>query len=260
MNTIPHLRTVSYMKKLMGLMLCAVLLVVLAQGALAQGKLKVATEAGFMPFEFVAEDGSLMGFDMDLMKAIADKLDMELTIDNISWDGLIPALQNGNYDAIMAGITITPERAQSVAFSEPYFESVLTIVVRSNNNDITDLDSLKGKTVAVQISTTGDYAAEEIEGIGGLLRYNTVPEAMQNVIMGTAHAMVIDLPVAEAYLAANPNAPLKHVGPVADNEFFGIAVHKENTELLAKINWALAQLHADGTYDAIYNTWFGVQE
>ena len=105
---------------------------------------EMATEAGFMPFEFVAEDGSLMGFDMDLMKAIADKLDMELTIDNISWDGLIPALQNGNYDAIMAGITITPERAQSVAFSEPYFESVLTIVVRSNNNDITDLDSLKG--------------------------------------------------------------------------------------------------------------------
>lgn len=248
------------MKKLLVVTLIAVMLFAFAHGVLAQGTLKVATEAGFMPFEYVAEDGSLMGFDMDLIRAIAAKLDMEIQIDNISWDGLIPALQNGNYDAIIAGITITPERAQSVAFSEPYFESVLTIVVHANNNDITDLASLKGKTVAVQISTTGDYAAEEIEGLGNLLRYNTVPEAMQNVIMGTAHAMVVDLPVAEAYLAANPHAPLKHVGPVADNEFFGIAVHKENTELLSKINLALAQLQADGTYDEIYNKWFGVQE
>lgn len=248
------------MKKLTGLFLCALMVVSFTAVGFGQETLKIATEAGFMPFEFVAEDGTLMGFDMDIIQAIGDKLGMNVEIDNISWDGLIPALQNKSYDALIAGITITPERAESVAFSEPYFESVLTIVVRDNNKDVTDLDSLKGKIVAVQISTTGDFAAEEIEGIGSLLRYNTVPEAMQNVIMGTAHAVVLDLPVAEAYLAANPNAPLKHVGPVADNEFYGIAVHKSNTELLAKINSALAQMHADGTYDEIFNKWFGVEK
>ena len=239
--------------------LCLLLLMMFAvtSTVLAQDVLKVATEAGFMPFEFVAEDGQLTGFDMDIIKAIGDKLGMKVQIDNISWDGLIPALQNKVYDALIAGITITPERAESVSFSDPYFESVLTIVVNQNNKDITSLDSLKGKIAAVQISTTGDFAAEEIEGLGSLLRYNTVPEAMQNVIMGTVHAMVVDLPVAEAYLAANPHAPLTHVGPVADNEFYGIAVHKENQELLAKINQALAEIKADGTYDAIYEKWFG---
>ncbi|MGI6149046.1 MAG: basic amino acid ABC transporter substrate-binding protein [Firmicutes bacterium] len=247
------------MKKLTGLLLCVFMLLGIGHVGLAKDTLKVATEAGFMPFEFVGEDGSLLGFDMDLIQAIGEKLNMEVQIDNISWDGLIPALQNGNYDALIAGITITAERAEAVAFSDPYFESVLTIVVQTNNTDITTLDSLKGKTVAVQISTTGDYVAEEIEGVT-ILRYNTVAEALQNVIMGTAHAMIVDLPVSEAYLAAYPNAPLKNVGPVADNEFLGIAVHKQNTELVSKINWALAEIRADGTYDAIYNKWFGVEE
>lgn len=245
------------MKKTTALLITLLMMFAVTSTVLAQDVLKVATEAGFMPFEFVAEDGQLTGFDMDIIKAIGDKLGTKVQIDNISWDGLIPALQNKVYDALIAGITITPERAESVSFSDPYFESVLTIVVNQNNKDITSLDSLKGKIAAVQISTTGDFAAEEIEGLGSLLRYNTVPEAMQNVIMGTVHAMVVDLPVAEAYLAANPHAPLKHVGPVADNEFYGIAVHKENQELLAKINQALAEIKADGTYDAIYEKWFG---
>jgi len=244
------------MKKLL---VCAVLVLAVVQVAFAQGTLKVATEAGFMPFEFVAEDGSLQGFDMDLIRAVAAKLNMEIQIDNISWDGLIPALQNRNYDALIAGITITPERAQAVAFSDPYFESVLTIVVPAKNTDITGFDSLTGKTVAVQISTTGDYVAEEIEGVT-ILRFNTVAEAMQNVAMGTADAMIVDLPVSEAFLAAYPGAQLKNLGPVADHEFLGIAIHKENTELVEKVNWALAELKADGTYDAIYNKWFGVQE
>ena len=112
---------------------------------MAQEVLKVATEAGFMPFEYVAEDGELMGFDIDIIKAIGEKMNMEVQIDNISWDGLIPALQNKVYDAIIAGITITPERAESVAFSEPYFESVLTIVVNQNNKDITSLDSSRAR-------------------------------------------------------------------------------------------------------------------
>ncbi|HHY15173.1 MAG TPA: basic amino acid ABC transporter substrate-binding protein [Firmicutes bacterium] len=225
--------------------------------------LKVATEAGFMPFEYVDEKtGELLGFDMDLIRAIAAVLELEIKIDNIIWDGLIPALLNNNYDAVIAGVTITEERAASVDFSAPYFESVLTIVTKRNVENVTDLGSLKGKTAAVQINTTGDFEASDLFEAGGLktvLRYDTVPDAMQSVIIGAADVVVVDLPVAEAYLEANPQAPLAHVGPVAENEFYGIAINKKNKALLEQINGALAQLHQNGTYDAIYEKWFGAQ-
>lgn len=249
------------MKKLPVIILTMILIVTSASVVWGAEVLKVATEAGFMPFEFVDEKtGELLGFDMELIKAIAAELGMEIKIDNISWDGLIPALLNNNYDVAIAGITITEERTQSVNFSTPYFESVLTIVTKNNAEDITSLDDLKGKIAAVQISTTGDFEATDLAiegGLKGISRFDTVTDAMQAVIIGAADVVIVDLPVAQAYLEANPNAPLKHVGPVADNEFYGIALNKKNTELLEKINGALAQLHENGTYDKIYQNWFG---
>ena len=249
------------MKKLPVIILTMILIVTSASVVWGAEVLKVATEAGFMPFEFVDEKtGELLGFDMELIKAIAAELGMEIKIDNISWDGLIPALLNNNYDVAIAGITITEERTQSVNFSTPYFESVLTIVTKNNAADITSLDDLKGKIAAVQISTTGDFEATDLAiegGLKGISRFDTVTDAMQAVIIGAADVVIVDLPVAQAYLEANPNAPLKHVGPVADNEFYGIALNKKNTELLEKINGALAQLHENGTYDKIYQNWFG---
>ncbi len=244
------------------LSLLVIFLVTAALGSSAQaGTLRVATEAGFMPFEFVDPDtNELAGFDMDLIRAIGDVLGMDVTIANVNWDGLIPGLLNNHYDVIIAGMTITPGRAETVLFSDPYFESVQTVIIRQDTEDIASLADLAGKIAAVQISTTGDFAAEDVEGIRSIARFNTVPEAMQAVINRAAHAAVVDLPVAEAYLAANPNAPLKHLGPVADNEFYGIAGRKQNPELMEQINEALAQLRADGTYDAIYQRWFGAQD
>ncbi len=251
------------MKKLPVFILTVVLVVAASTVAWGAGVLRVATEAGFMPFEFVDEKtGELLGFDMELIKAIGAELGMEVKIDNISWDGLIPALLNNNYDVSIAGITITEERAASVNFSDPYFESVLTIVTKSNVQNIASLDDLQGKIAAVQISTTGDFEASDLQDAGGLKgvsRFDTVTDAMQAVIIGAADVVILDLPVANAYLEANPHAPLKHVGPVADNEFYGIALNKKNTELLEKINGALTQLHENGTYDKIYQNWFGAQ-
>ena len=227
----------------------------------AQGTLKVATEAGFMPFEYVgAENGELLGFDMDLIRAIGQTLGLEVQIDNISWDGLIPALLNNNYDAVIAGVTITPERQANVNFSNPYFESVLTIVTKENVTNIASLADLTGKIAAVQISTTGDFTASDLQdegGLKGLSRFDTVSDAMQAVIIGAADVVVVDLPVAEAYLAANPAAPLKSVGPVSANEYYGIAVNKNNTDLLEQINAALAELEDNGTYQEIFEKWFG---
>lgn len=131
----------------------------------------------------------------------------------------------------------------------------MTIVVHKNNNDIKTLDDLAGKKVGVQINTTGDFAASEIDG-AKVSRYNTVPETLQNIVLGIIDAAVIDMPVADAFFAANPNAPLKHVGKVSEDDYFGLAIRKEDTELLAKVNAALKQLKEDGTYDKIYNKWF----
>ncbi|NMB02334.1 MAG: basic amino acid ABC transporter substrate-binding protein [Firmicutes bacterium] len=249
------------MKKLPVLLLAVVLLLSMSLTALGSGTLKVATEAGFMPFEYVdAQTGELLGFDMDLIRAIGEVLDLDVQIDNISWDGLIPALLNNNYDAVIAGVTITEERLASVNFSDPYFESVLTIVTKDNAKNIAGLDDLQGKIAAVQINTTGDFVASDLVDEGALKsvsRFDMVPDAMQAVIIGVADVVIVDLPVAQAYLEANPNAPLQHVGPVSDNEYYGIAINKNNTTLLEQINSALLQLQENGTYEELYQKWFG---
>ena len=133
----------------------------------AQSKvLRVATEAGFMPFAFVDDKtNELSGFEMDLIKAIGQELGMTVQISNISWDGLIPGLLSNHFDLLIAGISITEERAQTVNFSTPYFESVLTLMVRQENNNIQTLDDLGSKTAAVQISTTGDFVAEDRKSV-----------------------------------------------------------------------------------------------
>ncbi|MDI9484693.1 MAG: basic amino acid ABC transporter substrate-binding protein [Bacillota bacterium] len=249
------------MKKLAVIILAVALSLNFSTLAFGQGVLKVATEAGFMPFEYVgAETGELLGFDMDLIRAVGEVLGLEVKIDNISWDGLIPALLNNNYDAVIAGVTITPERQENVAFSKPYFESVLTIVTRQGASEAASLDDLAGKVVAVQISTTGDFTASDLYDEGKLKsvsRFDTVADAMQAVIIGVADAVVVDLPVAQAYLEANPLAPLAAAGPVSADEHYGIAVNKNNVELLEKINAALDELEQNGTYAEIYAKWFG---
>lgn len=216
----------------------------------------VAADAAFVPFEFVDEfTNEIVGFDVDLVKALGEVMGYEIDFRNFPWDGLIPGLYNRNIDIIASGMTITAERAQQVNFSDPYFVSTLTIVVHENNDDITSFDDLEGKIIAVQISTTGDFAVDDIAGARAA-RFNTAPEALQNVILGAAHASVIDLPVAEAFLANNPNAPVKHFGPLTADDEFGLAMRKEDVDLLEKVNAALIQIKADGTYDQIYDKWF----
>lgn len=251
------------LKKFLVLTLITILSLSFTAVAFGKDVLRVATEAGFMPFEYVDEKtGELYGFDMDLIRAMGHALDLEVKIDNISWDGLIPALLNNNYDVVIAGVTITEERKQSVNFTNAYFESVLTIVTKENQKAISSLDDLKNKVAAVQISTTGDFEASDLKDDGVLKsvsRFDTVADAMQAVIIGVADVVIVDLPVAKAYLDANQHAPLIHVGPVADDEYYGMAVNKKNTDLLNQLNSALDQLQEDGTYDKIYQKWFGAQ-
>ena len=258
------------MKKLLVFMMAALMLVALAvtgcggeekKAAEAPEKvLRVATEPTFAPFEF-QEEGSdkLSGFDMDLIRAIGAKMGYKVEIANMGFDALIPALNTGNIDVAIAGMSITDERKQAVGMSDPYYTSGLIVMVQKDNNDIKSIEDLKGKRIAAQIGTTGAAKAHSVEG-AVVTEFNTNTESAMELTNGGVDAVINDSPVIGYYLAQGGSEvakTVKTVGDVMEAEQYGIAVKKDNTKLLEDINKALAELKKDGEYDKIYKTWFG---
>jgi len=224
----------------------------------AQQTIRVGADTAFPPFEFVDEKtGAYTGFDMELIRAIGEVMGVEVEIVNTVFDGLIPALLLGEFDVIISAMTITEERAQTVAFSDPYFVTGLVIATRPDETSIQSTEDLKGKTVAVQMGSTGHFAAADLPGVGRVDPYQFVDQAMTAVIIGAADAAILDELVAIEYMRAHPDA-IKVVGGPFTTEEYGIAVRPQETELLAKINAALAELRASGRYDELYDKWFGV--
>ena len=221
------------------------------------GTLHVGTEATFAPFEF-QEEGSdkLSGFDMDLIRAIGAKMGYKVEIANMGFDALIPALNTGNIDVAIAGMSITDERKQAVGMSDPYYTSGLIVMVQKDNNDIKSIEDLKGKRIAAQIGTTGAAKAHSVEG-AVVTEFNTNTESAMELTNGGVDAVINDSPVIGYYLAQGGSEVAKTVGDVMEAEQYGIAVKKDNTKLLEDINKALAELKKDGEYDKIYKTWFG---
>jgi polar amino acid transport system substrate-binding protein len=238
------------------LILCMALVLMIGSSAVLGAKpvLKVGTSADFPPFEFQDEKtGAYLGFDIDLIHAIGAAADMEVQIVNTAWDGLIPGLLTGNYDCIMSAMTITDERLKAVAFSDPYFSAGQVIVTQAGDSSIQTVEDLVGKKISVQIGTTGDLAASEIQG-ATVKRFNLAPDAIQEVRNGSVPACIIDLAVAAEI--ANEYDDIKFGEPFT-MEYYGIAIHKNNSELIKKINRALASVKASGEYDTIYAHWFG---
>lgn len=219
--------------------------------------LKIGAEMTFPPFEF-QEEGSkeYVGFDMDLAKAIAKQMGYELQVQNVGFDGLIPALEAGNIDMIVSGMSITPERAKKVAFSKPYYKSGLSIVVKADNTTIKSFKDLEGKKIAVQIGTTGAEEARKIKD-ATVREYNSNSEAYMELKAGGVDAVVNDLPVNEYYLTKSGDKNAKLVGDIMNSEDYGMAMTKKNTELTGKVNAALDELKKNGEYDKIYMKWFG---
>ncbi len=218
--------------------------------------LKVGTDAAFPPFEYQDEKtGAFQGFDMDLIRAIGKQMGMDVQIINTAWDGIIPGLITGNYNCIISAMTITEERSKVVNFSNPYFNAGQVIVTPKSNTTIKTTADLVGKAVSVQIGTTGDLAASEIKGVT-VKRFNLAPEAIQELRNGGVAACVIDLAVAAEFAAEFKD--LKY-GDTFTEELYGIAIAKNNADLLKKVNAALAALKASGEYGAIYDKWFAVK-
>jgi len=227
-----------------------------AEGNASAGEMPtyiVGTEAQFPPFEIVDSRGNVIGFDVDLMNAIAEDQGFKVEYLDQDFAGLIPALQTGNVDIIASGMTITDEREKEVDFSEPYINAGLALAVLTGNEDIQSVDDLQGKTVAVQTGSTGFMKAEELQKAGIIAEIKDFPhvnEAIEELKIGGADAMINDLPVTEAFIAAQPDV-IKIVGEPLNSEDYGFAVRTGNTELLTKINAGLENVKASGKYDEL---------
>ncbi|WP_250124274.1 ABC transporter permease subunit [Chroococcidiopsis sp. CCMEE 29] len=224
----------------------------------AAGKtLTVATEGTYPPFEFQSAEGELQGFDIDLMNVIAKEAGFTVQYQGLPFAGMIPALQAQTIDAAVAAMTITEERAKTISFSRPYFKSGLAIATRTNNQTITNFDSLKDKRIAVQIGTTGAQKAASIPG-AEIRSFDDAPTTLRELLNGNVDAVVHDQPVILYAIASGNVQGVKVVSELLTEEYFGIPTPKGSPNL-ALINQGLAAVLKNGTYAQIYQKWFGVQ-
>lgn len=214
------------------------------------------SDTAYAPFE--AQDpksGELVGFDVDLVKAINEVSGLNITIKGMNFDGLVPALETASIDGAISAMTITEKRKESVNFSLPYYLSGQSVAVRTDNNTIKGFEDLNGKKLGVQISTTGADEARKVPN-AQVIDYNTINEAFLALKSGAVDAVVNDYPVSAYYIKQNPK-DAKIVGDLRTSEHYGIAFPKKNTELLEKVNSALKTLKENGKYAEIYKKWFG---
>lgn len=222
--------------------------------------LRVGAAVDFAPFEFQDEgQKEYQGFDMDLIRAVAKEMGSEAEIQNIGFDGLIPALQAKNIDVIISGMTINDERKQKVNFSDPYYQSGLTMVVRSDEEQIKSFKDLNGHKVAVQIGTTSANMVKEMEGVT-VTELNTPADCFMELKAHGVDAVVNDRPVNDYYINQTQAVGVKSLADKLSAEDYGIAMTKDNAELQKKVNEALKKLHENGEYDKIYQKWFGASK
>jgi len=219
-----------------------------------RGKLLVGTEPTFPPFEFVDESNQIVGFDLDIANELAKRLGVKVEVVSLPFDSLIPALQQGKIDVVIAGMTITEDRAKVVDFSKPYFEANQAIVVRKDGSfRPQSLEELVGKKIAVQLGTTGDLITTDVKGIE-VVRFQRFTDAFLELQNGRVDAVVLDEAPAKAYVKKFPKFIVSKV--VDTGETYGVAVRKGNKELLNFVNQTLDIMKSSGTYNKIIDKWF----
>ncbi len=212
------------------------------------GKLTMATNATFPPYEMTTDNGTIEGIDVDTAQAIADKLGLELQIDDMDFDAALLSVQQGKADIAMAGITVTDERKAVMAFSDSYATGIQSIIV-PEGSDIASVDDLSGKKIGTQRGTTGYIYCSDDFGDDAVVAYDNGLTAVQALNNGQVDAVVIDNEPAKAYVEANPG--LKILDTSYAEEDYAIGMNKDNTALLDAVNAALEELKADGTLQSI---------
>ena len=245
--------------KILAAITAGVMSVTAFSAALAKD-LNVGTHPVFAPFEYMdTKTNEYKGFDIDMIREIAKRAGYTVKFHNMGFDGLIPALLTGSIDIAVAGMTITEARKQKVDFCDPYYQAGQSLMVREESKAVyKDAKSLEGRTIAVQIGTTGADFAKTIKG-ASIKSFNTSAEAFMDLKMKGADAVITDRPVIGYFLVANPRAAkgLVQQPIVLDDEWFGFPVKKGNKELLDQVNAAMKAMKADGTYEKLHKKWFG---
>ena len=244
------------MKKLFGYVLIGLVLVslVLPGCAPKTTKVVVVTDATWPPFEYIDEQTKeIVGFDIDVMTAVAEKAGIEIEFQNVAWDPLLAGMALCQYDVAISAMTITEERKEQWLFSDPYFEAGQIITVRIDETEITDKDALSGKVAGAQIGTTGSFEIEKIEGCT-LKTYDDIGLAFQDLMNGQIDAIMADNPMALGYVNEYPDK-LKTVGDVLTEESYGIAVCKDKPDLLEKINEGLRAVKEEGLIEELAKKW-----
>jgi len=218
------------------------------------GVIHIATEGQYKPFNFFNEKNELVGFDIDIGNALAEKLGLKPKWQAIAWESLLIGLNQGRYDFVIASHTITPERAKAVDFTKPYY-CTGTVIVSKPGGPKTP-EELKGKVVAVQVGTTFyEWVRDNVPGVAEIKTFPTNPGALEALLSGRVDAWVTDQFTA---LEAIKNRGVKlQVSDPVNKEEIGIAVAKGNKGLLTALNNALDEIMADGTYEKISMKWFG---
>lgn len=228
-----------------------------APAPVAKTILKVGTEAAYAPFEYKDEKSdAYIGFDLDLVKAVGEAADMDVKIENLAWDGLIPALNTGKVDVVISAMTITDDRKKSTLFSDNYFQATQLIAVKEGST-IKGSADLKGKKIGVQTNTTGQYASEKLS-VKEIKKFDTTPDALNALKIGAVDAVVADSPVILWFIKQNPDSKVSAVQGDFEKEFYGMAMKLDNKVLADKINAGLKKVIASDKYNVIYKKYFNV--
>lgn len=218
----------------------------------AKEPLYVGTNAEFVPFEYI-DNGNIVGFDIELINKIGEKIGRKIKIKNISFDGLLPALQANKIDVIIAGMSVTEERKKFVDFSKDYFVANQVIIVSENNNEIKNIDTLKNKKVGVILGYTGDLIISKFNDINKI-QYNSASNAIMALLSNKIDAVILDSAPAKNYI--NNNKGLKILTMDIESEKYAIAIKKEGGNLVHEINSALDIIKQEGTYDKLIQKYF----
>jgi lysine-arginine-ornithine-binding protein len=246
------------MKHVKTLVLGAVFSLFFGTVAFAAEKLKIGTEGALPPFTMISPKGEVVGFDIDIAQALCAKMNAECEVVLFDWDGLIPALNSGKFDMLAASMSVTEERKQAISFTDPYYTNKLQFVAPKSMDFKTDKNSLKGKVIGAQRATiAGIWLEDNLEDVVDIKLYDTQENAYLDLSTGRIDAMLFDKYAQWEWLKSDAGKDFEFKGePVFDDDKIAIGVRKGDDELRERLNKALAEILADGTYEKINAKYF----
>lgn len=221
----------------------------------ADGVIRIGTEGTYAPFTYHDASGALVGFDVEIGRAIADKMGVRAEFLEGKWDGLIAGLDANRYVAVINQVGITEARQRKYSFSEPYIASKAVLIVKADNDAVKGFEDLKGLRAAQSLTSNFGRLAEE--NGAELVATDGFDQSIQLVLQGRADATINDSLSYLDFRKKQPNAPVRVAAEVADAEYSGVLMRQGQDDLVAAVNAALEDIKADGTYQTISDKYFG---